>query len=296
MAPRALFPPRRRMAAVDSNDSVLERFGRGRLAPIQKRSILLAHLACLGTQTFFGIGGVLAVQFSLKEGVRPVIFALIREGIAGPLLCLLAVRPNLPHRRPSPHSPAAPSTPSTAAPSSRTTSGALQSPDPACTPTSSYSFSAPKPAMACTRPSGRCACPAAARRAVWARPRTSRGRVEQPSQPVFTAMIAMAMCLERPAVPKLLGILSATAGAICVRPCHASPLLALADPSECPRRGRCWESAMGRAPTCRPPCSSSETASAWRFTSYAHTLPPPLRLPPHPLTVRDAVPAARRSR
>ena len=50
--------------------------------------LILAHLACVGTQTLFG-GGSVVGKLGVSQG-NPVLFALIREGTAGPILCIAA--------------------------------------------------------------------------------------------------------------------------------------------------------------------------------------------------------------
>jgi hypothetical protein len=50
--------------------------------------LILAHLACIGTQTLFG-GGSVVGKLGVSQG-NPVLFALIREGTAGPILCIAA--------------------------------------------------------------------------------------------------------------------------------------------------------------------------------------------------------------
>ena len=52
------------------------------------RKLVLVHLALITTQTLFG-GGSIIGKFGVK-GSNPVLFALIREGCAGPLLMLAA--------------------------------------------------------------------------------------------------------------------------------------------------------------------------------------------------------------
>lgn len=52
------------------------------------RKLVLVHGACVLTQLFFG-GGSVVGKFGVK-GSNPVLFALVREGVAGPLLCLAA--------------------------------------------------------------------------------------------------------------------------------------------------------------------------------------------------------------
>ena len=67
-----------------------------RLYPIMKltrtpesfRKLCLVHLALIATQTLFG-GGSIIGKFGVK-GSNPVLFALIREGVAGPLLMVAA--------------------------------------------------------------------------------------------------------------------------------------------------------------------------------------------------------------
>jgi len=51
-------------------------------------SLLLVHLAIIAAQVSFG-GGSIIGALGMPE-TNPVLFALIREGIAGPLLCLIA--------------------------------------------------------------------------------------------------------------------------------------------------------------------------------------------------------------
>eukprot|EP01062_Namystynia_karyoxenos_P039372 TRINITY_DN28630_c0_g1_i1.p1 TRINITY_DN28630_c0_g1~~TRINITY_DN28630_c0_g1_i1.p1 ORF type:complete len:497 (+),score=104.60 TRINITY_DN28630_c0_g1_i1:60-1493(+) len=59
----------------------------------------LVHVALLVTQLSFG-GGSVVGKFGV-HGTNPVLFALIREGIAGPLLCIAGTifSPELPERR-----------------------------------------------------------------------------------------------------------------------------------------------------------------------------------------------------
>ena len=51
-------------------------------------SLLLVHLAIISAQVAFGGGSVIG-SLGMPE-TNPVLFALIREGIAGPLLCIIA--------------------------------------------------------------------------------------------------------------------------------------------------------------------------------------------------------------
>lgn len=51
----------------------------------------LAHVCLVLTNIAFG-GGAVVGKAGLKAGCPPVIFALYRESIAGPVLCALAVR------------------------------------------------------------------------------------------------------------------------------------------------------------------------------------------------------------
>ncbi|KAJ9465903.1 WAT1-related protein [Diplonema papillatum] len=62
---------------------------------IQERSVTkkspplwMAHLACVITQVSFG-GGTVVGKLGVS-GTNPVLFAFIREGVAGPLLCVIA--------------------------------------------------------------------------------------------------------------------------------------------------------------------------------------------------------------
>ena len=62
-------------------------------------SLLVIHLAIIAANVFFGGGSV--IGFLGLPGVNPILVALIREGIAGPLLCVIAylidkLRPNEP--------------------------------------------------------------------------------------------------------------------------------------------------------------------------------------------------------
>lgn len=58
--------------------------------PVTTRLLVTAHVAIIIAQLTFG-GGAVVGKFGLKQGIKPIIFALVREGIAGPLLCLAAV-------------------------------------------------------------------------------------------------------------------------------------------------------------------------------------------------------------
>ena len=51
-------------------------------------SLIIVHLAIIAAQVAFGGGSVIGA-LGMPE-TNPVLFALIREGIAGPLLCLVA--------------------------------------------------------------------------------------------------------------------------------------------------------------------------------------------------------------
>lgn len=51
-------------------------------------SLFIVHLAIIAAQVAFGGGSVIGA-LGMPE-TNPVLFALIREGIAGPLLCLVA--------------------------------------------------------------------------------------------------------------------------------------------------------------------------------------------------------------
>ena len=56
--------------------------------PKQIPSLFLVHVAIVAVQVSFGGGSVIGA-LGMPE-TNPVLFALIREGIAGPLLCLIA--------------------------------------------------------------------------------------------------------------------------------------------------------------------------------------------------------------
>ena len=62
--------------------------GRLTRTPESFRKLCLVHLALIATQTLFG-GGSIIGKFGVK-GSNPVLFALIREGVAGPLLMVAA--------------------------------------------------------------------------------------------------------------------------------------------------------------------------------------------------------------
>lgn len=63
--------------------------GSARLALARPPPVCVVHAALVAAQVSFG-GGAIVGKFGV-HGTNPALFALIREGVAGPLLCLLAL-------------------------------------------------------------------------------------------------------------------------------------------------------------------------------------------------------------